>query len=691
MPKKKTTAAARKRRRGADDEAEAAPAPAVDTVEQVEAAMPPLPGILPDPAPHDGEEVSVEAIAEAVAIADAAAGAVAAIEAGMAATAEEGEAGTAGGEGQQEPPASKRSRTASAATAAAVGSTKRTENWNARFEELRAFHAEKGHFHLPKKDTLSQWARDQRTQYAKAERGAQSTLTPERREALDSIGFPWRLWTKKTWEERLSDLQAFKDEHGNCDVPIRRDEPQSLATWVDEQRKLYRNKQKGKKNALSDEREAKLEEMGFSWYRYGPTSWSDRINELKAYKEEHGDCVVPLRLKNEKDNPWKRLANWVSFQRLQYKKRKQGKKSLLSDDRLRELEEIGFVFSVKEDNPNSTWNVMLDELYRYKSQFDTCNVPARYEANKRLAAWVRYIRHLHAKMEAGDQVALTKGRIKVLEGMGFEWVVEEEADAVPVDDDDYFAAFAQEEAAEAAAPKYTGKTAAGFARNENAWNMRLDELNRYKAEHGHTNVAWKGKNQASDPNLAMLGKWVSKQRSEYRKLSSGKKSQITTERVQALDAIGFDWSPGSAMVDWSVRLDQLKAYQEEHGHTNVPKSYQPNPSLGQWVQTQRVYYKRLKAGKPTHMTNERRQQLDDIGFQWHVGTGRKGNAEPDQAQPMEVEADPKKEPAPSLDDADANDDPVVADDAVAAAAAAASEALADAAAAAAAAAGTVSV
>ena len=391
------------------------------------------------------------------------------------------------------------------------------------------------------------------------------------------------------------------------------------------------------------------------------------------------DCLVPLRLKNEKDSPWKRLANWVSFQRLQYKKLKQGKKSLLSEERLQELQEIGFVFSVKEDNPASSWNVMLDELYRYKSQFQTCNVPARYEANKRLAAWVRYIRDLYAKKQAGEDVILTDERINVLEGMGFEWVVEEEADAAPVDDSEFFADFAREEAAEASAPKYTGKGAAGFARNENAWNMRLEELRRYKEEWGHTNVAWKSKNQA-DASLSVLGKWVSKQRSEYRKLNSGKKSQITPERVQALDALGFDWSPGSAMVDWSVRFEQLKAYKEEYGHTNVPKSYQSNPSLGQWVQTQRVYYKRIKAGKPSHMTEERRQQLDDIGFQWHVGTGRKSAVEPGQAQPMEVEAEPEPAASAAYDEAGTEVSVVVSSDAVAAAAAAASEALADAAA-----------
>ena len=170
-----------------------------------------------------------------------------------------------------------------------AGSSKRSETWFNHFERLKAFREETGHFHLPKRDPLSQWARDQRTQKAKQDKGMSSTLTPERREALESIGFPWRLWTKKTWEERIADLEAFRQANGHCDVPIRRNEPQSMATWVDEQRKLYRLKHvKGKKTALTDEREAQLTAMGFSWYRYGPTSWEDRIEDLKRYKAMHG-------------------------------------------------------------------------------------------------------------------------------------------------------------------------------------------------------------------------------------------------------------------------------------------------------------------------------------------------------------------------------------------------------------------
>lgn len=326
----------------------------------------------------------------------------------------------------------------------------------------------------------------------------------------------------------------------------------------------------------------------------------------------------------------------MSFQRLQYKNAKQGKKTLLSDERRGKLEEHGFIFVVKEDDPSSTWNIMLDELYRYKSQNKDCNVPATYHTNRRLAAWVRYLRKLYADRQGGDADAaleLNDDRIRVLEGMGLTWTGYEGSDVLPLElDGQYFESFKgamvppPPGGASSGDRTTDGKTMTGFRRNDGAWNLRLEELRHYKQTHGTCNVNWKGKSVA-DPVLSQLGKWISKQRSEYRKFQAGKKSQITQERIDALAELEFDWAPGNVIVDWSVRLEQLKEFRKGNGHCNVPKSYGPNPSLGQWVQTQRVYYKKLKAGKPTHMTDERRSQLEEVGFQWHVGTGRKSQGD----------------------------------------------------------------
>ena len=308
---------------------------------------------------------------------------------------------------------------------------------------------------------------------------------------------------------------------------------------------------------------------------------------------------------------------------------------------------LGFVFSVKDDNPRSNWNNMLDELYRYKSTHaNSCDVPSDYEGNRRLAAWVRYVRDLYARKQAGEEdvVGLSDDHINVLEGVGFQWTTspDDAALASQIDCSAFYAEFAKEDAAEAAAPPHEGKVSAGFTRNDEAWNARLEELKAYKAAHNTCNVAWKSKTakNIADPAIVTLGKWVSKQRSEYKKFQKDEKSHITEERIAALDALGFEWSPGTMLVDWSVRYQQLIEYKNEHHNTNVPKSYTPAPALGQWVQTQRVYYKKWKQGKKTHLTDERRQKLDDIGFQWQVGNARpRGAAGFSEPNPDDIAAE----------------------------------------------------
>ena len=49
------------------------------------------------------------------------------------------------------------------------------------------------------------------------QRKAQDTLTPERIERLNALGFIWDALTEK-WEEGFSKLQQFKEREGNCRV-----------------------------------------------------------------------------------------------------------------------------------------------------------------------------------------------------------------------------------------------------------------------------------------------------------------------------------------------------------------------------------------------------------------------------------------------------------------------------------------
>ena len=127
-------------------------------------------------------------------------------------------------------------------------------------------------------------------------------------------------------------------------------------------------------------------------------------------------------------------------------------------------------------------------------------------------------------------------------------------------------------------------------KRDQKWNARYRELEAFKAEHGHCKVP---------ESHGSLGKWVKKHR-ELRK-----KNKLSKERIQKLDALGFDWSPQG--TPWEERLDELTKYKAERGDCSVPQSQGP---LGKWVKRQRAAYKK------NTLSEECVKKLEDIGFSW---------------------------------------------------------------------------
>ena len=68
--------------------------------------------------------------------------------------------------------------------------------------------------------------------------------------------------------------------------------------------------------------------------------WHDNYEELRRYREEHGNCRVKAGKK--KDSSYSKLGKWVDHQRQLYRLRAQGKPTSLSDERIAALDEIGF-------------------------------------------------------------------------------------------------------------------------------------------------------------------------------------------------------------------------------------------------------------------------------------------------------------------------------------------------------------
>ena len=102
------------------------------------------------------------------------------------------------------------------------------------------------------------------------------------------------------WLESLAKVVAYKEEHGNCNVPRKWKKDPTLGEWVHFQRRQFRLKQLNRRNHMTDERIRKLEAIGFEWSRgtpnpssYGMRAYSDQKEQYEEQKiEENSTAVV---------------------------------------------------------------------------------------------------------------------------------------------------------------------------------------------------------------------------------------------------------------------------------------------------------------------------------------------------------------------------------------------------------------
>jgi len=211
------------------------------------------------------------------------------------------------------------------------------ERWQLRYNELVAYKKEHKNCLVPQvykeNEPLGRWVVRQRLLWR------DGTLREDRMKLLDKIGFEFDRGARidddrcDLWQLRYDELVAYKKEHGDCLVPKCCKENEPLGLWVAKQRNLWNA---GK---MSEDREKLLDKIDFEFDRGARLAdgrcdlWQLRYDELVAYKEEHGDCLVPLRWKENEP-----LGRWVPRQRAHWRDGK------LSEDRTKVLDKIDFVF-----------------------------------------------------------------------------------------------------------------------------------------------------------------------------------------------------------------------------------------------------------------------------------------------------------------------------------------------------------
>jgi hypothetical protein len=118
---------------------------------------------------------------------------------------------------------------------------------------------------------------------------------------------------------------------------------------------------------------------------------------------------------------------------------------------------------------------------------------------------------------------------------------------------------------------------------EKRWEVKLEELRRYRNRTGHCNVL-----EGED---AMLYRWVRRERATYRSGVEGWGLGLSNERIAALREVGLDLD----FVSFAARLDELQMFRRKNGHINVPRG--GKGSLGDWVWKIRSTYRNLTRRK----------------------------------------------------------------------------------------------
>ena len=226
---------------------------------------------------------------------------------------------------------------------------KRDNKWLASYAQLVAYKEKHGNCIVPRGYTpdsrLASWVAEQRKQYKLLQDGKPSSITPKRIHLLNSLDFAWNA-QDAAWDRHMSDLMRYKNEFGDCLVPLDNPDYPKLGLWVKEQRCHFTLKKAGKRSHMTKERQQALESIGFCWDTHEGI-WGERVRELREYKEESGHCIVPTSYRKHP-----KLSSWVHHQRRQFKKFNDGQPCHITLERIRALEELGFVWHCRHPRKN---------------------------------------------------------------------------------------------------------------------------------------------------------------------------------------------------------------------------------------------------------------------------------------------------------------------------------------------------
>lgn len=397
------------------------------------------------------------------------------------------------------------------------------QTFQQRLEELKAYGKAYGTVNVPQtckiNPSLGRWCHNMKYVYKRKTEGKSLkgylNITDEQVQELKNIGFIFAMsehTPRKSFEERLVQLQDFQKLHGHVTVPSNYKEDPSLGHWVgDVRRGNY---------SLTDDQRQILTAMGFDFTvkaRARNKNFEERLQECIEFKKIHGHPNVPQGYKH---NPL--LGQWCDQIRKTYAKLMDSNQNAnttttttgnplsvrLNQPKIQMLKDIGFDFEYKTVD-RKTYEERLAEIKEYYEKHGHANIPASYKENPGLGMWVANLRSSYKRFQK-DKInykglQFTEERLKQLSDVGFDFDMK------------------------------CGKT----------FEERVEELKEFKAKYGDLHVAQKYKENPS------LGSWCANMRTAYRRKQQGKPPlfRITEDRIKILEDLGFEFSLRSAPKD----------------------------------------------------------------------------------------------------------------------------------------------
>ena len=130
------------------------------------------------------------------------------------------------------------------------------------------------------------------------------------------------------------------------------------------------------------------------------------------------------------------------------------------------------------------------------------------------------------------------------------------------------------------------------------WSYQYGVLKKFKRDNKHCNPS-----PSCCENIKLVN-WVIGQRYFY------KKGDLSPERIEKLNSLGFIWNPYDAQ--WDGFYDDLVSFKRQHGHCCVSARFTKNKFLKKWALDQRALYRKGK------LSEDRIDKLNKLQFVWDI-------------------------------------------------------------------------